>query len=231
MQTRVVKIDPENINLAKIKQAADVINKGGIVAFPTETVYGLAADFLNREAVERVFAVKKRPKDKPLTVQIQDINCLDRLAKDIPAFAYQLMSKFWPGPLTLVLPAKAGGTSPFAEELPPSASGDSPPKPKTKVLGRRRTIGLRIPANKIARELIKQCQSHLVVPSANLSGEPAAKTAEEVLQTFDGLIEMVIDGGPVELGVASTVVDVSITPYKILREGSITKEEIQSVQG
>ena len=98
MKTKVVKIDPENIDQEKIKRAAGIIRKGGIVAFPTETVYGLGADFLNKQAVDRIFKVKKRPKGKPLTVQIQDIASLEELACDIPAFAYQLMSRFWPGP-------------------------------------------------------------------------------------------------------------------------------------
>ena len=202
MRTEVIKIDPENIDQEKIEQAAGIIRKGGIVAFPTETVYGLGADFLNKQAVDRIFKVKKRPKGKPLTVQIQDIASLEELACDIPAFAYQLISRFWPGPLTLVFRAKEKGT-----------------------------IGVRIPNNRVARSLIKASQTPLVVPSANLSGEPAAQTADEVLQTFDGLIEMVIDAGRVELGVASTVADLSVSPYRILREGAICQKDIHSVQG
>lgn len=216
MKTKVVKIDAQHIDLEKIKKAAAVIKKGGIVAFPTETVYGLAADYLNKKAVDRIFRLKKRPKDKPLPVQIEDITYLEKLACDIPVSAYQLMSKFWPGPLTLVLPVRpeigmAGG--------------------KAEALQRRRTIGVRISDNKIAQSLIKMSRTPLVVPSANLSGEPAGQTAEEVLRTFEGLIEMVIDGGKVELGIASTVVDLSVSPYKILREGVISKKDIQSAQG
>jgi len=202
MKTEILKIDPQNPDLEKIKQAALVIKEGGIVAVPTETVYGLAADFTNKQAVERIFEVKKRPKNKALTVQIKDITYLTELVAEVPFFAYQLMSKFWPGPLTLVLKAKSGGT-----------------------------IGLRMPANKIAQELIEQTVSPIVVPSANLSGEPEAKTAEEVLEVFEGLIDVVIDGGPVELGISSTVLDLTSSPYKVLREGSILKEDIQSVQG
>jgi L-threonylcarbamoyladenylate synthase len=202
MQTKVIKIDPENIDPDKIKRAAKVIKKGGIVALPTETVYGLAADYRNRKAVGRIYKVKKRPKDKPLTVQIQDINYLDELTGEVSAFAYQLMSKFWPGPLTLVLPAKDEGT-----------------------------IGVRIPANKIARRIIKESRGPLVVPSANISGEPAAQTADQVLESFKGLIELVIDAGSVELGIASTVIDLTVSPYKVLREGIITERDIQSVQG
>ncbi len=222
MRTEVIKIDPENIDQEKIEQAAEIIRKGGIVAFPTETVYGLGADFLNKQAVDRIFKVKKRPKGKPLTVQIQDIASLEELACDIPAFAYQLISRFWPGPLTLVLPARRPVLRSFSEGGSFSVGG------KAKEKG---TIGVRIPNNRVARSLIKASQTPLVVPSANLSGEPAAQTADEVLQTFDGLIEMVIDAGRVELGVASTVADLSVSPYRILREGAICQKDIHSVQG
>jgi len=201
MKTEVVKIDPQNIDLGKIKKAAQVIKRGGIVAFPTETVYGLAADFFNKQAVDRIFEVKKRPKDKPLSVQVEDITYLEKLACDIPALAYQLASKFWPGPLTLVVKANRGGT-----------------------------IGVRIPNNKIARSLIKKSATALVAPSANLSAEPAAKTAGQVLHSFNGLIEMVIDSGPVELGIPSTVIDLTVSPYKILREGAISRKDLRSVR-
>lgn len=201
MKTEVIKIDPQHIDLEKIKAAAQVIKNGGVVGIPTETVYGLAADFFNQQAVAKIFKVKQRPKNKPLTVQIADITYLDRLACDIPASAYQLMSKFWPGPLTLVFKAKAQGT-----------------------------IGVRVSANKIARSLIRESKTPLVVPSANISGKPAAKTAQELLHSFDGLIEMVIDGGEAELGLASTVVDLTVSPFKLLRKGIITKKDIQSVQ-
>lgn len=203
LETKVIRIDSQNIDLEKIERAAEVIKKGGLVAFPTETVYGLGADFLNKRAVARVFAVKRRPRDKALTVQIADITYLEKLTDNIPAFAYQLMSKFWPGPLTLVLPAKTKDNE---------------------------TIGVRIPNHPIAQALIRASQTPLVVPSANFSGEAAARTPEEVLQFFDGLIELLIDSGPTELGTASTVVDLSVSPYRILREGAITQEDIQGVQ-
>ncbi len=222
MKTEVIKIDPEDIDLEKIRKAAEVIKKGGVVAFPTETVYGLAADFSNKQAVEKIFTLKKRPKDKPLTVQIQDITYLEELACEIPTFAYQLMGKYWPGPLTLVLPARR----PVLRSQ--GVGGSLGVGGKAKKEG---TVGVRIPNNKIARSLLKESGTALVAPSANLSGEPAAKCAAEVLQTFDGLIEMVIDGGKVELGVPSTVIDLSVSPFKILREGAISQKDIQSVQG
>ena len=197
MNTQVIKIDPDSIDLRKIKQAAEVIDQGGIVAFPTETVYGLGADYLNQKAVQRIYAVKKRSPEKALTVQIENISYLDRFNCRIPALAYQLMSKFWPGPLTIIF----------------SKNDDE-------------TLGLRIPDNPIALELIKAGKNPIVAPSANISGLPAARTAEEVLQSFSGLIEMVIDGGNSRLGVASTVLDLSSFPYKVLREGAIRKKEL-----
>jgi L-threonylcarbamoyladenylate synthase len=198
MHTEIIKIDMKNIDLNKIKLVAEAIKKGAVVAIPTETVYGLAANFFNKQAVERIFRLKKRPKNKPLPVQIKDISYLEELTGEISTFAYQLMNTFWPGPLTLVVPAKDGGT-----------------------------IGLRIPDNKIAQSVIEKSQTPLVVPSANLSGAPPATTATEVLQTFDGRIEMVIDAGKVKLGVASTVVDLSVSPYRILRESAISSEDIR----
>jgi len=192
-------VSSQEPQLEKIREAAEVIKSGGVVAFPTETVYGLAADFFNQQAVDKIFQVKKRPKQKPLAVQIADSTDLEKLDCFVPPLAFQLMSKFWPGPLTLV----------FARQ--------------------QATLGVRIPDNRIAQELIKESQTPLVAPSANLTGAPAAKTAEEVLETFDGLIEMVIDAGEVELGIASTVVDLTVSPYKILREGAISRQDIQHV--
>ncbi|MBN2097226.1 MAG: threonylcarbamoyl-AMP synthase [Candidatus Omnitrophica bacterium] len=199
MNTEVIRIDPENIELDKIEQAAQVIKRGGIVGFPTETVYGLAADFFNQQAVERIFTIKKRPADKYLTVQISDIAYLEKLNCQVPDYAYKLISKFWPGPLTLVLKR--------AEE----------------------TLGLRIPDNQIAQSLIKQSSTCIVAPSANLSGEPPAQTAEEVVRVFNGLIEMLIDAGKTALGIASTVLDLTVSPYRILRKGAISQEQIEGL--
>ncbi len=213
MKTEVIRINPEQIDSEKMQKAAQLIRQGEVLAFPTETVYGLAADFFNRQAVDKIFELKKRPRQKPLTVQIRDIRHLERIARDIPTAAYQLMSRFWPGPLTLVLPA---------------CKASNPAGGSRK---QSRTIGVRIPDNKIALSLIEESQTLLVAPSANLSGRPEAQTAEDVLQTFDGLIAMVIDGGKVELGMASTVVDFSTSPYKILRAGTISREELEVVIG
>ncbi|MFC1698824.1 L-threonylcarbamoyladenylate synthase [Candidatus Omnitrophota bacterium] len=201
MNTQVVKIDPEHIDQIKIKRAAEVIRDGGIVAFPTETVYGLAAEFSNQQAARRIAQIKNRPPEKAFTVQVEKVADLEKLNCEISDFAYQLMERFWPGPLTLVLPTKNG-----------------------------KTLGVRIPDHQIARSLIRTSQTAIVAPSANLSGEPPAQDAKAALKIFDGLIEMIIDGGRTKLGLASTVVDLSVSPYRVLRAGAITQQEIQSVQ-
>jgi len=206
MNTKIITIDPKNIDPDKIKQAAEIIRQGGIVAFPTETVYGLAADFFNPQAKERIFQVKKRPDHKPLTVQIADISQVGKFTDQIPDLADQWMKKFWPGPLTLVFLARRGLTQ-TAEK----------------------TIGLRIPENKIALEMIKQSRTAIVAPSANLSGQPAAQTAAAALNYFNGQIEMIIDGGKTEIGMASTVIDVTVSPYRILREGIIGRKDLENV--
>lgn len=206
MQTEIVRIVPQDIAVEEIKRAARIIQKGGIVAFPTETVYGLGADFFNAQAVERMRAVKQRPREKTFTAQVLDIAQAEALCADIPACAYQLMSRFWPGPLTLVFKAKR-------------KAGDSG--------GTQETIGIRIPANEIARSLIRESGTALAAPSANISGEPAAVTAAEVISVFDGLIEMVIDGGEACAGTASTVVDLTVSPFKILRLGALSREDIE----
>ena len=199
MVTEVLKIDPENVDLTKVRQAARVIKKGGIVGLPTETVYGLAADSANRQAVDKLFRLKKRPKNKPLTMQIENISYLEQLECEVSPTAYQLISRFWPGPLTLVFKTKQQGT-----------------------------VGVRIPANNIARSLIAESQTALMVPSANLSGQPEAQTADQVLDVFSGAIDLLLDGGPTELGIASTVLDCSVSPHKVLRLGAISRKDIQN---
>ncbi|MFH1046352.1 MAG: L-threonylcarbamoyladenylate synthase [Candidatus Omnitrophota bacterium] len=201
MITQTVRIDAGNIDPKKIKRAAKVIKTGGIVAFPTETVYGLAADYANAAAVKRIYAVKKRPSTKALPVQISDIAFLERLGCNVPVAAYPLISAFWPGPLTLIF--KTGGQA---------------------------TLGVRIPDNPVARALIKASACAIVAPSANISGEPPATSAQEVLRIFDGRIEMIIDAGETKLQVPSTVIDVSVSPFKIIREGAISRKDLERVQ-
>ncbi|HET6454049.1 MAG TPA: L-threonylcarbamoyladenylate synthase [Armatimonadota bacterium] len=194
-------------NAEAIERAGEIIRKGGLVAFPTETVYGLGADVFNEQAVARVFEVKDRPANNPLPVQIASKDDLPRLVSEVPLIAERLMEEFWPGPLTLVFSA-----CPRVPELVAAGTGK---------------IGIRMPDHPVALALIEAGGTPIVAPSANVSGEPPPTTAQEVLEYLDGKIELILDAGPTRLKVASTVVDVTETPPKILRIGSISEEELQ----
>jgi L-threonylcarbamoyladenylate synthase len=189
-----------------IAAAADCIKSGGIVAVPTETVYGLAANGLDAEAVERIFTVKGRPENKPISLMVQGVKAFDELCAEVPRAAYFLAEAFWPGPLTLVLKAKA--------EIPEivRAGGN--------------TVGLRCPKHEKTQELMAALNVPLAVPSANPSGAPSARSFNAVLEYFDGKIEGVIDGGDCEIGRESTVLDLSKTPYATLRAGAVSDGEI-----
>lgn len=200
MKTYVVKIDPKNPDKAGIESAAKAIREGKLVVFPTETVYGIAANFLDEKAVNNLYKIKKRPKNKPFTIHIADINTITALGCVLTKGALCLISKFWPGPLTIIL----------------KSAGD-------------KTLGFRMPDNRIAMELIKSAAVPVIAPSANLSGNSPATSAEEVLKYFDGEIDILIDAGSTDIGIESTVVDLTVTPPKILREGAIKREEIAKI--
>ena len=199
MQTKIIN---DNIS-----EAADIIKNGGLAAVPTETVYGLAANGLNAEAVRKIFAVKGRPENKPLSLMVSGSEAMDELCEDVPDAARYLADIFWSGPLTIVLKAKAGL---IPDEV--RAGGD--------------TIGLRCPNHPKTLELLKTCGVPLAAPSANPSGEKSPKTASDVLGYFNGKIEAVIDGGECSMGVESTIIDMSKTPYKILRQGALSEEDL-----
>ena len=201
--TLVLEANPE-----AIQRAGDIIGKGGLVAFPTETVYGLAADVFNKQAVVRVFEVKGRPANNPLPVQIASKDDLPRLVSGVAPAAERLMERFWPGPLTLILPA-------------------SPDVPKLVTAGTGK-IGIRMPDHPVALALIQAGGTPIVAPSANISGQPPPTTAQELLEYLDGKIEVILDAGPTRLKVSSTVVDVTETPPRILREGSISEADLQN---
>ena len=186
--------------------AAELLRAGGLVAVPTETVYGLAGNGLDPAVIEKIYEVKDRPAVKPISLMVPGAEAIDSVCTGVPPAAKALAERFWPGPLTLVLKARP--------EVPEvlRAGGE--------------TVGLRCPRQQQTLELLKRLEFPLAVPSANPSGEPSPKTAEAVLAYFDGKIEAVIDGGPCELGLESTVLDMSRTPYRILRQGSLPEEEI-----
>ena len=193
----VIKIDPANPDKKKIAVAAKVIRDGGIVIFPTETVYGIAANLLDGNAMKRLCSVKGRPEGKPFTVHISDIQMIRDMGCEITGTAEKLIAKFWPGPLTIILKSQ-----------------------------RDRNIGFRMPADKIALALIRASGVPVAAPSANLSSRPAPVTAEEAMADLGGAVDIVIDGGKTKVGLESTVLDLTVTPFKILREGAIKKEEL-----
>ncbi len=190
----------------KIEDAAQIIRAGGLVAVPTETVYGLAGNGLNEKAVSEIYEVKGRPAVKPLSLMVPDESAMELYCEDVPPQAHALAKRFWPGPLTIVLKSKP--------EIP------------SIVLAGGTTVGLRCPDHPLTLSLLKSCGLPLAAPSANPSGEPSPKTAEQVLGYFDGRIDAVIDGGPCGLGRESTLIDMSRTPYKILREAALNEEII-----
>ena len=191
--------------------AAQIIRKGDLVAIPTETVYGLAANGLNEEAVARIFQVKGRPADNPLILHICDAEQIDLYCRDVPPTAYQLAEKFWPGPLTMVLPAK-----------------DIVPKRTT---GGLSTVALRCPASEVTRQIIRLADVPLAAPSANISGKPSTTTAQHVYDDHAGKIPLIIDGGACQVGVESTIVDLTENPPRLLRPGGITPEELKAILG
>ena len=200
----------DGVDERKIKVAARLILEGKLVAFPTETVYGLGADALNEEAVRRIFEAKGRPADNPLIVHIADFNDLKKLAREVPREAKLLAERFWPGPLTIVLPKR--------DEVPLVTTGGLD------------TVAVRMPAHEIALALIR-ASTPVAAPSANISGKPSPTLAEHVVDDFYGRIEVIIDGGPTKVGVESTVIDLSSERPTLLRPGGLPLEEIEAVIG
>lgn len=211
METKLLRVKPDSPDLDKVKVAAEIIKKGGLVAFPTETVYGLGAAALNPLAVSKIFEVKKRPLNDPLIVHISKKCELFKLAEEIPDKAIKLIDSFWPGPLTLIL-----------------KKTDLVPEVVTAGLD---TVAIRMPANPIALFLITEAQAPIAAPSANLFGRPSPTTAKHVLDDLAGKVDMVIDGGKTNFGVESTVVDLSFEPPCVLRPGAVTVEKLKEVLG
>ena len=209
MDTQIKIIDKENIDNKIIKEAAKVLRDGGLVAFPTETVYGLGANALDSEAVKKIFIAKGRPQDNPLIVHIADFESIEKVAVDIPEIAKKLMEKFWPGPMTIIL--KKSSIIPDAT----SAALD--------------TVGIRMPSSNIARALIKESGIPIAAPSANLSGKPSPTDVERCIEDLNGKIEYIIGGEICEVGLESTIIDCSVNPPCILRPGGITLEMLNEV--
>jgi len=209
MKTVVSKFEPGAAGVEVIKQAAEIIKRGGLVAFPTETVYGLGANALDEAAAGKIYFVKGRPADNPLIVHVNNDFDLERIVSNIPAGAQALMDAFWPGPLTLVLKSRAGVFS----------------------YGHKDTIAIRVPSHIVARLLIHHSGVPISAPSANTSSRPSPTTAKHVEDDLGGKIDMLIDGGACKHGLESTVIDFSEGAAKILRPGAITLEMIENAIG
>lgn len=211
MKTIIQTMDRKNLNAKDFETAIQLLKEGQLVAFPTETVYGLGGNALDETAAKRIYEAKGRPSDNPLIVHIADIKDLEELAVDIPEAAYKLADAFWPGPLTMILKK--------SEIVPLSTSGGLS------------TVGIRMPSDPIASMLIKESGLYIAAPSANSSGRPSTTKAEHVIEDLSGKISMIIDGGAVDIGLESTIVDLSGEKALILRPGFITREQLMDVIG
>jgi L-threonylcarbamoyladenylate synthase len=204
ISTRIIVVDPERPDEASMRAASAIVSAGGLVAFPTESFYGLGADALDPGAIARVFEVKGRPPDKPLLVLVDSIDMVAALAVRVGDGARALMARHWPGPLTLVLEAAA--------RVPAGLTGGTG------------TVGVRMPGHAVARALVRAAARPLTAPSANPSAAPPPLTAEAVRRYFDGRVELILDGGPTAGGPGSTVVDCTVWPPRVLRQGPVTVE-------
>lgn len=211
VKTQVITIDPMNINKEKLDPAAQALKTGKVVAFPTETVYGLGANALDTTAVQEVFKAKGRPSDNPLIVHIADRKSLQELVREIPAKAVPLMDKLWPGPLTLVM--KKSGRIPDI------------------ITAGLDTVAVRMPEHPVALELIRQSGLPIAAPSANVSGKPSPTTAQHVLEDLHDRIELIVDAGSCRVGLESTVLDMTVEPPVLLRPGGITPKQIEEIIG
>lgn len=201
MKTRVVKVHPVNPEFDTIIEAANIIREGGLVIFPTETVYGIAADFNNPVAVKRLRQVKQRNDTKPFSILIAHRGIIENYTAYNDPRLYKLIDEYWPGPLTVIVPSRTEGA----------------------------TIGIRMPDHMIALRMVEQSQCTIAAPSANLEGKTPPTTCQEALKDLDGLVDLALDGGPVELGQSSAIVDFTQAAPKIIREGAITQSDVDRV--
>lgn len=208
METKIGIINDVNKDIEYIKKAADIIYNGGIVAFPTETVYGLGANALNEDAVDKIFKAKGRPQDNPLIVHVASKN-IDKLVKEVPEVAKELIERFWPGPLTIILNKK--------EIIPNRTSANL------------ESVGIRMPNNEIALKLIELSGCPIAAPSANISGRPSPTDVERCIEDLDGKVDCIIGWKKSDVGVESTIVDCTVVPPVVLRPGGITLEMLREV--
>ena len=199
----------ESKDYTKLKEAGEIIKKGGIIVFPTETVYGIGVNALKEDAVKKLYKIKKRPEDKPISLLINSIEMIKQVAKDITTLEYALIKEYFPGPLTIILKKK--------DIVPNIVTAGSD------------TVGIRMPANDIALKLIEYAGVPIAAPSANISGNPSGTKLDTIMNEFKENVDLYIDGGESEIGLASTIVQVIDGMPHILRQGYITKEQIEEV--
>lgn len=211
MDTKIYKIELDNINASYMEEAGKLIAEGELVAFPTETVYGLGGDALHPEAARKIYEAKGRPSDNPLIVHIAEVEDLERVAKEVPKQARLLAEAFWPGPLTMVVRKK--------DEVPYATTGGL------------ETVAVRMPNHPVALELIKRSKTLIAAPSANTSGRPSPTEAAHVKEDLSGKIAMILDGGPVGIGIESTIIDLTEQVPMVLRPGYITLQMLSEVLG
>lgn len=212
MDTKVIRIQDKNRPRdTELAEAAEILREGGLVAFPTETVYGLGANALNGDAARKIYAAKGRPSDNPLIAHISCMEELKPLVREIPEAGRRLAEKFWPGPLTMIFPK--------SDLVPVQTTGGLD------------TVAVRMPSDPVANRLIALAGVPVAAPSANTSGRPSPTTAEHVIEDMDGKIEMILDGGAVGIGVESTIVDVSGPVPVLLRPGAVTMEMLTETLG
>ena len=204
-------MNTQRLTQLDIDRAAAILKEGGLVGIPTETVYGLGANGLDPDAVANIFKAKGRPQDNPLILHISGADWLERYCRDIPAAAYELADRFWPGPLTVILKRK-----------------DNVPDVVTAGLD---TVGMRCPDHPVCRAIIEKADVPVAAPSGNTSGRPSPTAAGHMLEDMDGKIDAIVDGGPCSVGVESTIIDLTCTPPRLLRPGGITLEQLESVLG
>lgn len=211
MKTKIVRLKEQQIDMQAIEEAGRIMKEGGLVAFPTETVYGLGGDALNASSSGKIYAAKGRPSDNPLIVHIAEMEALSGIVEEVPEAACRLAEKFWPGPLTMIF--RKAACVPF------------------ETTGGLSTVAVRMPSNKIALALIKASGGYVAAPSANLSGRPSPTLAKYVIQDMDGRIDMILDGGEADIGLESTIIDLTGEEPMILRPGYITEEMLRETIG
>lgn len=209
MKTQIIKVDKQHIDKDLMRQAGNLIKAGGLVAFPTETVYGLGGNALSKEASKKIYAAKGRPSDNPLIVHICRMEDLEPIVKEIPEAAFKLAEAFWPGPLTMIF---------HKSDLVPYET-----------TGGLDTVAVRMPSHPVARAFVDAAGGYVAAPSANLSGRPSPTIAKYVAEDMSGRIDMILDSGDVELGLESTIVDMTVEKPIILRPGYITKEMLENL--